>query len=91
MHYLSLVWYFAPGWGFLTTFDECMLSHAWEIDQKFCSLVKSPPLARTALGHKESEWPVNKVVIEQGAAKVEVKKSNSELPDHFIIFMTSEQ
>ena len=35
------------------------------------------------LGHKESEWSVNKVVIEQGAAKVEVKKSNSELPDHF--------
>ena len=35
------------------------------------------------LGHEESEWPVNKVVIEQGAAKVEVKKSNSELPDHF--------
>ena len=33
--------------------------------------------------HEESEWPVNKVVIEQGAAKVEVKKSNSELPDHF--------
>ena len=31
----------------------------------------------------ESEWPVNKVVIEQGAAKVEVKKSNSQLPDHF--------
>ena len=35
------------------------------------------------LGHEESEWPVNKVDIEQGAAKVEVKKSNSELPDHF--------
>ena len=35
------------------------------------------------LAHEESEWPVNKVVIEQGAAKVEVKKSNSELPDHF--------
>ena len=35
------------------------------------------------LGHEELEWPVNKVVIEQGAAKVEVKKSNSELPDHF--------
>ena len=34
-------------------------------------------------GHEESEWPVNKVVIEQRAAKVEVKKSNSELPDHF--------
>ena len=33
--------------------------------------------------HEESEWPVNKVVIEQGAAKVEVKKSNSELPYHF--------
>ena len=33
--------------------------------------------------HEESEWPVNKVVIEQGAAKEEVKKSNSELPDHF--------
>ena len=27
--------------------------------------------------------PLNKVVIEQGAAKEEVKKSNSELPDHF--------
>ena len=35
------------------------------------------------MAHEESEWPVNKVVIEQGAAKVEVKKSNSELPDHF--------
>ena len=35
------------------------------------------------LGHEESEWPANKVFIEQGAAKVEVKKSNSELPDHF--------
>ena len=35
------------------------------------------------LAHEESEWPVNKVVIEQGAAKEEVKKSNSELPDHF--------
>ena len=35
------------------------------------------------MGHEESEWPVNKVDIEQGAAKVEVKKSNSELPDHF--------
>ena len=35
------------------------------------------------LGHEESEWPVNKVVVEQDAAKVEVKKSNSELPDHF--------
>ena len=35
------------------------------------------------LGHEESEWPVNKVVIEQGAAKVEVKRSNSELPDRF--------
>ena len=35
------------------------------------------------LAHEESEWPVNKVVIEQEAAKVEVKKSNSELPDHF--------
>ena len=35
------------------------------------------------LGHNESKWPVNKVVIEQGASKVEVKKSNSELPDHF--------
>ena len=35
------------------------------------------------LEYEQSEWPVNKVVIEQGAAKVEVKKSNSELPDHF--------
>ena len=35
------------GWGFLTTFDERMLPHPWEIDQNFCSLVKSPPLART--------------------------------------------
>ena len=35
------------------------------------------------LAHEESEWPVNKVVIEQEAAKEEVKKSNSELPDHF--------
>ena len=35
------------------------------------------------MAHEESEWPVNKVVIEQGAAKEEVKKSNSELPDHF--------
>ena len=35
------------------------------------------------MGHEESEWPVNKVVVEQDAAKVEVKKSNSELPDHF--------
>ena len=33
------------------------------------------------LGQEKSEWPVNKVAIEQGAAKVEVKKSNSELPD----------
>ena len=33
--------------------------------------------------HEGSKWPVNKVVIEQGAAKVEVKKSNSQLPDHF--------
>ena len=35
------------------------------------------------LAHEESEWPVNKVVIEQKAAKEGVKKSNSELPDHF--------
>ena len=33
------------------------------------------------LEQEESEWPVNKVAIAQGAAKVEVKKSNSELPD----------
>ena len=33
--------------GFLTTFDERMLPHPREIDQNFCSLVKSPPLART--------------------------------------------
>ena len=35
------------------------------------------------MAHEESEWPVNKVVIEQKAAKEGVKKSNSELPDHF--------
>ena len=35
------------------------------------------------MAHEESEWPVNKVVIEQEAAKEGVKKSNSELPDHF--------
>ena len=34
-------------------------------------------------GHLESGWPVNKVVKEQRAAKVEVRKSDSELPDHF--------
>ena len=35
--------------------------------------------------------PLNKVVIEQGAAKVEIKKSNSDYQTISIIFMTSEQ
>ena len=39
---LSFIWYFAPWWGFLTPFDEHMLP--WEVDQNFCSLVKSPTL-----------------------------------------------
>ena len=37
---------FAPEWGLWTTFDEGLLPHPWEIDQKFCYLVKSPPIAR---------------------------------------------
>ena len=42
------------------------------------------------LAHEESEWPVNKVVIEQGAAKVEeVKFRNYQTIS--IIFMTSQQ
>ena len=27
VHSLSFIWYFAPGWGFLTTFDEHTPSH----------------------------------------------------------------
>ena len=44
---MSFIWYFAPGWGFLTTFGERMLPHPWAIDQNFYFFVKSPPLART--------------------------------------------
>ena len=39
------------GGDFLLHFDERMLPHLWEIDQNFCSLVKSPPLARTPPPH----------------------------------------
>ena len=46
-HSSSFIWYFALGWGFLTTFGERTLPHPWAIDQIFYFLVKSPPLART--------------------------------------------
>jgi len=49
MHSLSFIWYFASGWGFLTTFGEHMPPLPWEIDQNFCSLVTSPPCACTTL------------------------------------------
>ena len=39
----------APGWGFLTTFDERILPHPREIGKNFYFLMKSPPIARTPL------------------------------------------
>lgn len=49
VHSLSFICYFAPGRRFLTTCDERILPHHWEIEQKFCSSVKSPPIARTLI------------------------------------------
>ena len=51
---LSFIWYFAPWWGFLTPFDERMLP--WEIDQNFCSLVKSPALVHIPPPQQGLHW-----------------------------------